>query len=419
MRILKITKYLTVLITLVLLPINTSAINTKTSKKKAVKIETDREYWANQAWKMAEPVLRNMSKGELQKNMQIEVSPNWDGRNQKVTYMECFGRLMAGIAPWLALPDDGTPESKQRQQLREWALLSYKHAVDPESPDCLLWDKHGQALVDAAFLANSFLRAPKALWEPLDSITKKRYITNFQKLRRFDPPYNNWLLFCGMIETFLYSVNAESDMYRIQMSLRKTEEWYVGDGWYSDGEHFAFDYYNSFVIQPMYFEIQEVMLAKKRITPDRLDVALKRMQRYSQILERFVSPEGTFPVFGRSITYRMAVFQPLSLLAWRTKLPADLPEGQVRNAMTTVMKRIFASEKNFNENGFLTLGFSGHQPGIADIYTNNGSLYLTAEVFLPLGLPADHTFWTSEPADWTSKRAWNESEFHKDKAFKN
>jgi len=419
MCILKITNFVVVLFAVTLLPIQVSALSKKTKKVEVAKAETDRAYWANQAWKIAEPVLRNMSKGELQKNMQVELSPNWDGRNQKVTYMECFGRLMAGIAPWLALPDDETLESKQRQQLREWALQSYKHAVDPESPDCLLWDKHGQALVDAAFLANSFLRAPKALWEPLDSITKQRYILNFQKLRRFDPPYSNWLLFCGMIETFLYSVNAEFDMYRIQMSLRKIEEWYVGDGWYSDGEHFAFDYYNSFVIQPMYVEILEVMLAKKRITPERFDVAMKRMQRHAQILERFVSPEGTFPVFGRSITYRMAVFQPLSLLAWRTKLPSDLPEGQVRYAITTVMKRMFTSPKNFNDSGFLTLGFSGHQPEIADVYTNNGSLYLTAEVFLPLGLPAEHSFWTSEPKDWTSKRAWNEGEFTKDKAFKN
>jgi len=419
MRILKITNLVVVLFAVTLLPIQVSALSKKAKKAEVAKTETDRAYWVNQAWKLAEPVLSNMSKGELQKNMQVELSPNWDGRNQKVTYMECFGRLMSGLAPWLALPNDDTPESKQRQQLREWALQSYKHAVDPESPDCLLWDKHGQALVDAAFLANSFLRAPKALWEPLDSITKQRYIVNFQKLRRFDPAYSNWLLFCGMIETVLYSVNAEFDMYRIQMSLRKTEEWYVGDGWYSDGEHFAFDYYNSFVIQPMYVEILEVMLAKKRITPERFDVALKRMQRHAQILERFVSPEGTFPVFGRSITYRMAVFQPLSLLAWREKLPADLPEGQVRNALTTVMKRMFASPRNFNDKGFLQLGFTGHQPNIADVYTNNGSLYLTSFVFLPLGLPANHSFWTSEPQDWTSKRAWNEGEFPKDKAFKN
>ena len=61
----------------------------------------------------------NMAEGKLQENMLVEVSPNWDGRNKKVTYMEAFGRLMAGIAPWLALPDDDTEEGKMRRQLRE------------------------------------------------------------------------------------------------------------------------------------------------------------------------------------------------------------------------------------------------------------------------------------------------------------
>jgi|GEM_PF-4077797 len=81
--------------------------------------------------------------------MLVELSPNWDGRDKRVTYMECFGRLMAGIAPWLSLPDDDTPEGAQRRQLREWALASYRNAVDPDSPDYLLWRGQGQALVDA------------------------------------------------------------------------------------------------------------------------------------------------------------------------------------------------------------------------------------------------------------------------------
>ncbi len=68
--------------------------------------QPDRAYWCKLAYDMAAPVLSNMAKGELQKNMQVEVSPTWDGRDKRVTYMECFGRLMAGIAPWLALPDD-------------------------------------------------------------------------------------------------------------------------------------------------------------------------------------------------------------------------------------------------------------------------------------------------------------------------
>ena len=63
------------------------------AKKKTVQ-QSDRQYWCSLAYKMAQPVLENMAKGELQKNMQTEFSPSFDNRNRKVLYMECFGRLM-------------------------------------------------------------------------------------------------------------------------------------------------------------------------------------------------------------------------------------------------------------------------------------------------------------------------------------
>lgn len=379
----------------------------------------DRQYWADLAYQIAAPVLSNMSKGELSKNMQLELSPTWDGRDKRVAYMEAFGRLMDGMAPWLSLPDDETVEGKQRKQLREWALKSYANAVNPQSPDYLLWRKEGQPLVDAAFIASSFLRAPEQLWEPLDPLTKKRYIEEFQQLRRVDPPYSNWLLFSASVETFLLSIGEKFDTYRIHSAIRKIEEWYVGDGWYADGEHFAFDYYNSFVIQPMYVQVLDELLKRRKIVrKETLEIARKRMQRFSSILERFVSPEGSFPAFGRSMTYRLGVFQPLALLAWKEYLPEELPEGQVRAALSAAMKRLFSVEGNFNEKGFLKLGFAGHQPNLADRYTNNGSLYLTSEIFLPLGLPAEHSFWTSPAQDWTAKKAWNGADFPKDHAIR-
>ena len=378
----------------------------------------DRKYWCNLAYRIAAPVLSNLSKGELQKNMLVETSPSWDGRDKKVTYMEAFGRLMAGIAPWLSLADDETEEGKMRKQLREWALKSYVHAVDPQSLDYLAWGGHGQALVDAAYIAESFLRAYDQLWMPLDETTKKRYVKEFTSLRRIDPPYTNWLLFSATIESFLAKAGAEYDEYRINSAIRKVEEWYVGDGWYADGQAFAFDYYSSYVFHPMYLETLQAMKDTKART--RIDYAkyheraLQRAQKFSLILERFISPEGTFPVFGRSIPYRMATMQPLALMAWYQTLPAGVSNAQVRCALTAVMERMFASDKNFNEKGFLSIGFAGSQPNIADWYTNNGSLYMTSLAFLPLGLPASHPFWTDAPQDWTSKRAWSGQPFPKD-----
>lgn len=380
--------------------------------------QQDRAYWCSLLYQMAEPVLRNMAEGKLQATMQTEVSPTWDGRNAKVIYMEAFGRLMAGVAPWLSLPDDETEEGKQRQQLRTWALKSYAHAVDPASPDYLLWEGEGQALVDAAYVAESFLRAYDQLWMPLDEKTKERYIACFTRLRAIDPPYTNWLLFSSTIEAFLAKAGAAYDTYRVNSAIRKVEEWYTGDGWYADGPSFAFDYYSSYVFHAMYLETLQAMKdarARTRIHyGDYYRRALRRTQKFSLVLERMISPEGTFPVFGRSIPYRMAAMQPLALMAWYEQLPAGLSNGQVRAALTAVMHRMFDGQENFNEGGFLTIGFVGRQPNIADWYTNNGSLYLTSLAFLPLGLPATHPFWSDAPQPWTSQKAWSGAPFPKD-----
>ena len=393
------------------------------SAKKKVQKQSDREYWCALAYQMAQPVLENMAKGELQKNMQTEFSPSFDNRNKKVLYMECFGRLMAGIAPWLTLPDDATAEGKQRKQLREWALASYKNAVDPQSPDYLCWGIGGQNLVDAAYIAESFLRAYDTLWKPLGDVTKKRYLTEFAKLRHIDPPYTNWLLFSSTIESFMAKAGGDFDEYRVNSACRKVEEWYVGDGWYADGPSFAFDYYSSYVFHPMYLETLQAMVDAK--VNSRLDYQkyydreLKRCQKYSIILERFISPEGTFPVFGRSIPYRMATMQPLALMAWYQKLPKDLSNGQVRAALTKVLHRMFDQQNNFNEKGFLSIGFCGtNQKNVADWYTNNGSLYMTTLAFMPLGLPADHPFWTDAAQPWTQIKAWSNQPFPKDHQWK-
>ncbi|MDE6637039.1 MAG: DUF2264 domain-containing protein [Muribaculaceae bacterium] len=370
------------------------------------------------AYDMAAPILSKMANGELQKDMLVEVSPNWDGRNKKVTYMEAFGRLMAGLAPWLALPDDDTDEGKMRKQLREWALKSYANAVDPNSPDCLLWGGEGQVMVDAAYIAESFLRAYDALWMPLDQTTKERYIKNFTNIRHIDPPYTNWLLFSALIESFLAKSGADCDEYRVNSAVRKVEEWYAGDGWYADGPDFAFDYYSSYVFHPMYLETLKAMQDAGKW--NRIDYgkyyerALKRAQKYSIVLERFISPEGTFPVFGRSIPYRMAAMQPLALMALYEKLPDGLTNGQVRAALTKVMHNMYDGKENFNEGGYLTIGFAGRQPNIADWYTNNGSLYMTSLSLLPLGLPASHPFWSDAPQPWTNQKAWGSQPFPKD-----
>ena len=379
----------------------------------------DRAFMLALLEKMASPILGRMARGRLQQEWTPELSPTWDGRDPRVGYLEAFGRLIDGIAPWLALPDDATPEGRLRAQLRQQALQSYAHAVDPKSPDYLLWRGSGQALVDSAYFTSALLRAPDALWRPLDATTKARIIAEIQGLRRISPPYTNWLLFAAMNEAFLLAVGAQWDPVRLDLAIRKFDEWYVGDGWYADGVHFHFDYYNSYVIHPMLTQILEVLVAHKAAfnslgAKERLATQIKRMQRYATEIERMIGPDGAYAAIGRSLTYRTAAHQPLGLLAWRGMLPATLPAGQVRAATTAAQRRVFADPSNFNADGFLTIGLTRHQPSLGDWYSNAGSMYIAAESLIALGLPADDQYWTIASQPWTMRLAYAGKDFKKD-----
>ena len=379
--------------------------------------ENDREYWVALLDKIATPVLSNMSKGELRKNMVMEFSPTWDGRDKAVGYMEAFGRLISGIAPFLSLPDDATAESKFRQRLRLQTQQSLAHAVDPASPDYLYWSpKTAQPLVDAAYIAQALLYAPDVLWKPLDDTTKQRFIHEFKTLRRIKPFNSNWLLFAAIIESFLLSIGEEIEAERIDTAIDKINSWYVGDGWYSDGPKFHFDHYNGYVIHPMLMQILKANVANGRRDKKEYDLAYKRMQRYASFQERYISPEGTYPLVGRSSTYRLGAFWPLAQVALNGELPEDIKPAQVRCALTAVMKRMFIPS-TFTNGGWLTLGLVGNkQTNLADYYSNTGSMYITSLVFLPLGLPATHEFWSGPFTEWTERKAWSGKTFPKDYA---
>lgn len=168
----------------------------------------------------------------------------------------------------------------------------------------------------------------------------------------------------------------------------------------------------------MFIEMLEIMEKNHIKVPIKSELAIYRMQKYNIFLERLISPEGKFPAFGRSIVYRLGVFQTLSLSIWKYGLPHPLTNGGIRKALTKIIYNMFNLNINFNDKGYLTLGFAGHQPNVANYYSNNGSTYLTSFIFLALGLPEDHPFWTDSPKEWTSQNAWFGKSFPIDNEIK-
>ena len=149
-----------------------------------------------------------------------------------------------------------------------------------------------------------------------------------------------------------------------------------------------------------------------------LDTQLKRHTRYAEILERFISPEGSFPVVGRSICYRFGAFHALGQAALMHILPERVAPAQVRCALTAVIRRQLESPANFDKNGWLRVGFTGEQIDISESYINTGSVYLCAVGLLPLGLPPTDEFWSAPYTEWTNLKAWNGKRVEADHAIK-
>lgn len=382
------------------------SINIYAIEKPRMNGSEERQLWVNAITKIIDPVLSNLADGTLRMNMPQESLDS--KRVKKFSHLEAVGRTICGIAPWLELGVDNTEEGKLREKYINLTLKGLANAVNPSSPDYLDFKTPYQPLVDAAFLSLGILRAPTQIWGRLDGQTKKNLLTELKRTRSIKPFQSNWLLFASIIEATLLELTGECDRERLLYGVEMfRDKWYVGDATYGDGPHYHADYYNSFVIHPLLTEILRVMEKNQIPGADFLSTQLKRFSRYAEQQERLISPEGTYPVLGRSIVYRTGAFHALGHVALLHKLPLSVKPAQVRCALTSVIKRQFAALDTFDEHGWLRIGFAGSQIEMSESYINTGSVYLCTFGFVALGLPATDPFWSEGFAPWTSLKAWN------------
>ena len=384
-----------------------------------------RQYWVNTMLRIVTPVYENLANETLRKNMPVEVNDGSNtGKRADVSHLEALGRSFNGIAPWLNLGDDTSREGEQRRAMTQLVVKAITNAVNPSSPDYMPFDGPGtQPLVDAAFFAEGLLRSKDVIWPMLDSQTRQRIIDELKRSRKIRAWENNWLLFSATVEAALLQFTGECDFSKIKYALDRHNEWYKGDGWYGDGPSFHLDYYNSYVIQPMLVDVAAIVKenadkGEEYATYGAMyDKYVKRMARFAAQQEMLISPEGTFPMLGRSCGYRYGAFQALAHTSLLGTLPKGVSPAQVRSALTAVIKRQTVKSM-FDAEGWLTLGFCGHQPDVAENYVSTGSAYLCCFVFLPLGLPADAEFWSGKDEKWSSQRVWAGEAVMRDAAIK-
>jgi hypothetical protein len=367
---------------------------------------TQRTQWVQWLDRIAAPVLAAAGRGRLRQDL-----PPIVGRDDRAVFApsEALCRTLVGLAPWLET-DAGDAGDADERRLRDAARANVTAALDYASreghPDRLPLDIPGQPLVEAAFLSHALLRMPKFA-ATLPQATRQRLLALLLTSRITKPCANNWLLFSAMVETLRAAWGQDYDAMRIDYALLQHAHWYAGDGVYMDGPRLHQDYYNSFVIQPMMLDILQTM---NRIRDDwtrMIPAVEQRFTRCAQALERMISPEGTYPILGRSIAYRFGCFQALAQAALQHRLPADLAPSQVREGLSAVIRRCLNAPETFTADGWLNIGVAGHQDDLGELYISRGSIYLCCAGLLALGLPAGDGFWSDPPQPWTNLRVWS------------
>ncbi|MFE0678009.1 DUF2264 domain-containing protein [Streptomyces sp. NPDC058867] len=250
-------------------------------------------------------------------------------------------------------------------------------------------EHRSQPLVEAASVALALRLTRPLLWDRLDDGVRQRTASWLADALTAEPWPCNWELFPVTVGGFLESVGHEPEASRkaVDRGLERIERWYLGDGWYTDGDGRKFDYYNGWAMH-----LYPVLHAWLADDPALLDLYGGRLSRHLHDYARLFAADGAPLHQGRSLTYRFATTAPLWLGALTGHTP--LAPGLTRRLASGALRH-FRERGAPDERGLLTLGWHGPDPAVLQDYSGPASPYWASKAFLCLLLPPEHEVWTA------------------------
>ncbi|KUN88724.1 DUF2264 domain-containing protein [Streptomyces griseoruber] len=250
-------------------------------------------------------------------------------------------------------------------------------------------EDRGQPLVEAASVALALRLTRPLLWDRLDDAVRQRAADWLGDALTAEPWPCNWELFPVTVGGFLQEIGHESEAAgkAVDRGLERIEHWYVGGGWYTDGDGRKYDYYNGWAMH-LYPVLHAWLADDSRL----LTVYGSRLETHLADYARLFGGDGAPMHQGRSLTYRFATTAPLWLGALTGHTP--LPPGETRRLASGALK-YFLERDAVDERGLLTLGWHGPDPAVLQGYSGPASPYWASKGFLGLLLPPDHEVWTA------------------------
>ncbi len=271
-------------------------------------------------------------------------------------------------------------------------------ALDPASPNYvggveILKKQSGaeipfQQTCECAALVISLMTSKAYIW---DQYTKEQQdiIANYlTEMGHYRTHHHNWRLFNMLILAFLNANGYAIDKEIMNDHTTNILNYYVGDGWYRDGQ--SFDYYSPWAFQ-VYGPIWNNWYGyehEPQIAKTIEDSSNKLMETYPN----FFDADGHMLMWGRSNIYRNGASSPLAANFFLKNHSID--PGLARRILSGNLLQFVTKEEIFAHN-VPCLGFYGPFNPIVQDYSCAMSPFWFAKSFMCLSLEDDHPFWTA------------------------
>lgn len=300
--------------------------------------------------------------------------------------MEAFLRPLWGLVPYWAGGGEATG-------LETRYVKGIAAGTDPQDPGYWggFWDGD-QRFVEMAALAYGLLLAPEVLWEPLSDQERKHLVTWLSAINRYRLPVCNWICFRVLVNIALRARGCAYDQRSLEEALEMVDSFYLGNGWYEDGDSHQKDYYVSFALH--YYGLLYAYFCEKE-DPVRAKKFKNRAEQFAKDFLYWFDEDGTALPYGRSLTYRFsqAAFFSACALAGVDPFPAGVLKGVlVRHINQWLQKPIF------DHADLLTIGYGYPNLLMAEKYNAPGSPYWALKFFAVLALPDEAPFWQQPSA---------------------
>ncbi len=347
-------------------PITSNPLRTRTEVQEAVR-------------QLCSPVHPYYSEGHARVRLGLSTTNYGETR----CAVEAFARPLWGLMSLAAGGGDS--------ELLSDCVEGIANGTNPKHPE--YWgvlNDSDQLAVEMPAIALSLALAPKAFWEPLSSVAKKQTLKWLAQINERVVPDSNWQAFPILVNIAMKQLGAPYDVTAVEHALSRLEAFYLGEGWYSDGVTQRRDYYVPFGI---HFSLLIFARLMEREDPLRSRIHRERAAAFAEQFRYWFSSGGEALPFGRSLTYRFAQGAFWGALAFAGV--EALPWGEIKGLYLRHLRH-WLRQPICSSDGLLSIGYSYPNSFMGEYYNGPGSPYWALKAFLPLALPPDHPFWSSE-----------------------